>query len=211
VLTSKKLYDNQVAAWLTAYVRSKQQQIAPQAVAMLSEYIGPDLGRLTNEIDKLLLNVKPGQAIDEDLVQRLVGISKDYNIFELQRALVQRDVLKANRILHYFEANPKANPIIPNLTLLFGFFTKLLVLHQTSNPSDADFKKLGIVNSFQQKDYQLAIRNYSFQRTRDIIHLLRRADAQSKGIESGSMTEGEILRELVFLILHPIPLSAIVG
>jgi DNA polymerase-3 subunit delta len=211
VLTSKKLYDNQVAPWLTTYIRSKQQQIAPQAVAMLSEYIGPDLGRLTNEIDKLLLNVKPGQAIDEDLVQRLVGISKDYNIFELQRALVQRDVLRANRILHYFEANPKANPIIPNLTLLFGFFTKLLVLHQIGNPSDADFKKLGMVNSFQQKDAQLAMRNYSFPRTRDIIHLLRRADAQSKGIESGSMTEGEILRELVFLILHPVPLSAVVG
>jgi DNA polymerase-3 subunit delta len=211
VLTSKKLYDNQVPVWLTSYVRSKQQQIAPQAVAMLSEYIGPDLGRLTNEVDKLLLNVKPGQAIDEDLVQRLVGISKEYNIFELQRALVQRDVLKANRILHYFEANPKANPIIPNLTLLFGFFTKLLVLHQAGNPSEADYKKLGIVNSFQQKDYQLAMRNYSFQRTRDIIHLLRRADAQSKGIESGSMTEGEILRELVFLILHPVPLSAIAG
>jgi len=211
VLTSKRIYDNQVPAWLTSYVRSRQQQITGQAVAMLAEYIGPDLGRLTNEVDKLLLNLKPGQPIDEDLVQRLVGISKEYNIFELQRALVQRDVLKANRILLYFEANPKANPLIPNLTLLFGFFTKLLVLHQHANPSDADYKKLGIANSFAQKDYQLAQRNYSPERTRDIIHLIRRADLQSKGIESGSMTEGEILRELVFLILHPVPLSAVAG
>ncbi|MCC2544890.1 DNA polymerase III subunit delta [Hymenobacter sp. BT175] len=209
LVTSKKIYDNQVAAWLTAYVRSRQQQITGQATAMLAEYIGADLGRLTNEVDKLLLNLKPGQPIDEDLVQRLVGISKDYNIFELQKALVQRDVLKANRILMYFEANPKANPLIPNLTLLFGFFTKLLVLHQANNPSDADFKKLGIMNSFAQKEYQQALRGYSLQRTRDIIHLIRRADLQSKGIESGSMTDGEILRELVFLILHPVPLSAV--
>ena len=111
---------------------------------MLAEYIGADLGRLANEVDKLVLNLKPGQPIDEELVQRMVGISKDYNIFELQKALVQRDVLKANRILAYFAANPKANPLIPNLTLLFNFFTKLLVLHQAGpNPSDGVFKKPG--------------------------------------------------------------------
>ncbi|UOQ70844.1 DNA polymerase III subunit delta [Hymenobacter cellulosilyticus] len=211
VMTSKKIYDNQVPAWITSYVRGKKQQITGQATAMLAEYIGTELGRLTNEIDKLLLNVKPNQGIDEELVQRMVGISKDYNIFELQKALVQRDVLKANRILGYFEANPKANPLIPNLTLLFGFFTKLLVLHQRGNPSDADFKKLGIMNSFAQKEYSQALRVYDFGRTRDIIHLLRRADLQSKGVESGSMSDGEILRELVFLILHPVPLSAVTG
>jgi DNA polymerase-3 subunit delta len=210
VMTSKKLYDNQVAQWLTGYVRSRNSQMSSQATAMLAEYIGTDLSRLTNEVDKLLLNVKPGQTIDEELVQRLVGISKDYNIFELQKALVQRDVLKANRILTYFAANPKANPLIPNLTLLFGFFTKLLVLHQAGpNPSDGDYKKLGIMNSFAQRDYQQALRAYPPARTVDIIHLLRRADAQSKGIESGSMDEGEILRELVWLILHPVPVGAV--
>ncbi|SHJ54530.1 DNA polymerase III, delta subunit [Hymenobacter daecheongensis DSM 21074] len=211
LMTSKKVYDNHIPAFIAGYVRSRQQSIGGQATAMLAEYIGTDLGRLTNEIDKLLLNVLPGHSIDEDLVQRMVGISKEYNIFELQKALIQRDVLKANRILTYFEANPKANPLIPNLTLLFGFFTKLLVLHQRGNPSDADFKKLGIMNSFAQKDYSLAMRVYDFGRTRAIIHLIRRADLQSKGVESGSMTDGEILRELVFLILHPVPLSAIVG
>jgi DNA polymerase-3 subunit delta len=206
LMTSKKLYDNQVPQWLTANVRARGQQITGQATAMLAEYIGADLSRLANEVDKLVLNLKPGQAIDEELVQRLVGISKDYNIFELQKALVQRDVLKANRILGYFAANPKANPLIPNLTLLFGFFTKLLVLHQAGpNPSDAEFKKLGIMNSFAQKEYQQALRGYPLERVVDIIHLIRRADAQSKGIESGSMDEGEILRELVWLILHAVP------
>ncbi|OGX86990.1 DNA polymerase III subunit delta [Hymenobacter glacialis] len=206
LMTSKKLYDNQVPQWLTANVRSRGQQITGQATAMLAEYIGADLGRLANEVDKLVLNLQPGQAIDEELVQRLVGISKDYNIFELQKALVQRDVLKANRILGYFAANPKANPLIPNLTLLFGFFTKLLVLHQAGpNPGDGEFKKLGIMNSFAQKDYQQAMRAYPAERVANIIHLIRRADAQSKGIESGSMDDGEILRELVWLILHNVP------
>ena len=182
------------------------QALIGQATALLAEYIGADLSRLANEIDKLVLNLKPGQAIDEELVQRLVGISKEYNIFELQKALVQRDVLKANRILGYFAANPKANPLIPNLTLLFGFFSKLLVLHQAGpHPPDSVFKSLGIVNSFAQKEYQQALKAYPAARVIDLIHLIRRADAQSKGIESGSMDEGEILRELVWLILHPVP------
>lgn len=206
LMTSKKLYDSQVPAWLTAHVRGLGQQITGQATALLAEYIGADLSRLANEIDKLVLNLKPGQAIDEELVQRLVGISKEYNIFELQKALVQRDVLRANRILGYFAANPKANPLIPNLTLLFGFFSKLLVLHQAGpNPPDGVFKSLGIVNSFAQKEYQQALKAYPAARVIDLIHLIRRADAQSKGIESGSMDEGEILRELVWLILHPVP------
>ena len=209
LLTSKKLYDNQVPPWLGGYVRQRKQQITPGATALLAEYVGADLGRLANEVNKLLLNVKAGQPIDEDLVQRLVGISKEYNIFELQRALVQRDVLKANRILTHFAANPKANPLIPNLTLLFNFFIRLLALHQAGpNPSDGEMLKLGI-QKFAQKEYQLALRQFSPARTIELIHLIRRADAQSKGIESGSMDEGEILRELVWLILHPVPAAAV--
>lgn len=211
LMTSKKLYDSQVPAWLTAHVRGLGQQITGQATALLAEYIGADLSRLANEIDKLVLNLQPGQAIDEALVQRLVGISKEYNIFELQKALVQRDVLKANRILGYFAANPKANPLIPNLTLLFGFFSKLLVLHQAGpHPADGVYKSLGILNGFAQKEYQHALKAYPAARVVDLIHLIRRADAQSKGIESGSMDEGEILRELVWLILHAVP-AGVVG
>ncbi|AIZ63932.1 DNA polymerase III subunit delta [Hymenobacter sp. DG25B] len=209
LMTSNKIYDNQVPAWLTAYVRSKGQQITPQATVILSEYIGTELGRLTNEVDKMLINLQAGQPIDEDLVQRMVGISKEYNIFELQSALVRRDVLKANRILLYFEANPKANPLIPNLTLLFNYFSRLLALHQIPNISEADWLKFGLRFPVQRRDYQTGLKAFSFERTRDIVHLIRRADLQSKGIESGSMTDGEILRELIFLILHPVPLHAI--
>ena len=211
LMTSKKLYDNQVAPWLSNYVRSKGQQITPQATAMLSEYIGGELGRLTNEVDKMLINLLPGHSIDEDLVQRMVGISKEYNIFELQSALIRRDVLKANRILLYFEANPKNNPLIPNLTLLFNYFSRLLALHQNPNPSETDWTKLGLRSTFARRDYQTGLKVFDFHRTRDIVHLVRRADAQSKGIDSGSMTDGEILRELIWLILHPVPLHAVVG
>lgn len=209
LMTSKKLYDNQVAPWLSNYVRSKNQQITPQATAMLAEYIGGELGRLTNEVDKMLINLLPGHSIDEDLVQRMVGISKEYNIFELQSALVRRDVLKANRILLYFEANPKNNPLIPNLTLLFNYFSRLLALHQNPNPSETDWLKMGLRFPIQRKDYQTGLKVFDFHRTRDIVHLIRRADAQSKGIDSGSMTDGEILRELIWLIIHPVPLHAV--
>ncbi|MBC8083839.1 MAG: DNA polymerase III subunit delta [Hymenobacter sp.] len=211
LLTSKKLYDNQVVGWLTAYVRGKQRGITPQATALLAEYIGAELGRLTNEVDKMLLNLAPHQPIDEDLVQRMVGISKEYNIFELQSALIRRDVLKANRILLYFEANPKANPLIPNLTLLFNYFSRLLALHQLPNPTEADWKRLNLVSTFARRDYQTGLKVFSFERTRALVHLIRRADAQSKGIDSGSMTDGEILRELVWLVLHPVPLRAVIG
>ncbi|RSK49829.1 DNA polymerase III subunit delta [Hymenobacter rigui] len=212
LMTSKKLYDNQVAPWLSNYVRSKNQQITPQATAMLAEYIGGELGRLTNEVDKMLINLLPGHSIDEDLVQRMVGISKEYNIFELQSALVRRDVLKANRILLYFEANPKNNPLIPNLTLLFNYFSRLLVLHQLpGSPAEADWLKMGLRFPIQRQDYQVGLKVFDFHRTRDIVHLIRRADAQSKGIDSGSMTDGEILRELIWLIIHPVPLHAVVG
>ena len=206
LMTSKRLYDSQVPQWLAANVRSRGLQISGQATALLAESIGADLSRLANEVDKLALNLQPGQPIDEELVQRLVGISKDYNIFELQKALVQRDILKANRILAYFAANPKAHPLIPNLTMLFNFFSRLLVLHQAGpNPGDGVYKSLGILNSFAQREYQQALRAYPVARVMAIIHQVRRADAQSKGIESGSMDEEEILRELVWQILHQVP------
>ncbi|QMU28418.1 DNA polymerase III subunit delta [Adhaeribacter radiodurans] len=205
LLTTKKLYENQVPTWITGYVKSKNLQIQPKATLMLSEYIGADISRLANEIDKLALNLKPEQTIDERMVQENVGISKEYNIFELQTALIQGNVLKANRIIQYFEANPKNNPIIPNLTLLFSFFTKLLCLHASPDKSEAAISKSLGNRSFLVKEYQQAMRTFTYYRTAQIIHFIRVADLQSKGIEGGNMTDGEIMQELVFKILHPMP------
>lgn len=205
LLTTKKLYENQVPGWINGYIKTKGLQINPKATLLLSEYIGSDISRLANEIDKLTLNLKPNQTIDERMVQDNVGISKEYNIFELQTALINNDVLKANRIIQYFEANPKNNPIIPNLTLLFSFFTKLLCLHAAVDKSEAAVSKSLGNRSFLVKEYLHALRHFHYYRTTQIIHFIRVADLQSKGIEGGNMTDGEIMRELVFKILHPVP------
>ncbi len=205
LLTTKKLYDNQVPAWVTSYIKSKNLKATPQAVSMLSEFIGADLTRLANEIDKLLINLQPGQTIDERVVQENVGISKEYNIFELQSALIAQDALKANRIIQYFEANPKNNPLIPNLSLLFSFFTKLLCLHMSKDRSESGIRKELGNKGFLVKEYMQALRAYPGQRTVDIIHYIRVADLQVKGITGGDMSEADILKELVFKILHPVP------
>lgn len=205
LLTTKKLYDNQIPAWITNYVKSKGLQVTPKAVVLLSEFIGSDLSRQANEIDKLLINIKPGQPIDERVVQENVGMSKEYNIFELQTALIAQDALKANRIINYFESNPKDNPLIPSLSLLFTFFAKLLCLHQEKDKSDQNIRKSLGNRGFLVKEYLHALRVYNIQRVVDILHYIRVADLQVKGIRGGNMEEAEILRELVFKVLHPVP------
>jgi DNA polymerase III subunit delta len=205
LLTTKKLYDNQVHGWINSYLKSKGLQINPKATMLLSEYIGADISRLANEIEKLSINLKEGQTITEQMVQENVGISKDYNIFELQTALINQDVLKANRIVNYFEANPKNNPLIPNITLLFSFFAKLLGLHAAPDKSESAINRSLGNRSFLVKEYLQAMRVFHYARTVQIIGFIRQADLQSKGIEGGNMSDGEILRELVFKILHPIP------
>ncbi|RDV14827.1 DNA polymerase III subunit delta [Pontibacter diazotrophicus] len=205
LLTTKKLYDNQVPAWVTNYLKQKGVKATQPAVLLLSEFIGADLSRLSNEIDKLLINLKPGATIDERAVQENVGISKEYNIFELQSALIARDALKAHRIIQYFEANPKNNPLIPNLSLLFSFFTKLLSLHTAADKSEAGIRKSLGNRGFLVKEYMQALRVFPLQRCIDIIHFIRVADLQVKGITGGDMSDAAILRELVFKMLHPVP------
>ena len=205
LLTTKKLYDNQVPGWINGYIKGKGLQINPKATLLLSEYIGADISRLANEIEKLSINLQEGQTISEQMVQENVGISKDYNIFELQTALINQDVLKANRIVNYFEANPKNNPLIPNITLLFSFFTKLLVLHASPDKSESAISRSLGNRSFLVKEYVQAMRLFNYSCTVQVIHFIRHADLQSKGIEGGNLSDGEILRELVFKILHPIP------
>jgi DNA polymerase-3 subunit delta len=204
-LTTKKLYDNQVPGWISAYVRSKDLQISPKAVMLLSEYIGADLSRLANEIDKVALNLQPQQSIEEKLVQENIGISKEYNIFELQTALIQKNAVKASQIIRYFESDPRNNPLIPMLSLLFSFFTKLLTLHLLADKSEqAIARSLGI-RSFLVKEYLQAMRAYDVRQTVEVIHHIRVADLQAKGIDSPSLSDAEILRELVFKTMHPVP------
>ena len=201
-VTTKKLYDNQVPDWITQYVMEKGFSIERKAAFMLTEYIGNDLERLANEIDKVLINFQEKVQIDAALIQKYVGISKEYNVFELQKALTVRDVVKANRIIQYFESNPKNHPVIPMIAMLFGFYSKLLLIYHSGEKSEAGVARLLKINPFFAKEYMVAIQKYSLPLVIRNISFLRKADLQSKGIESGGLTEGQLLKELVFKLLH---------
>ena len=201
-VTTKKLYDNQVPAWIEQYMKSKGYGISPKAVQMLADSIGNDLERLANEIDKMLINFKEKVRIDETIVQRYVGINKDYNVFELQKALMIKDVVKANRIVNYFEANQKKNPIIPVIAILFSFYSKLLVAWHTKDKSERGLAAALKVSPYFVKDYLFALKNYSPDQVINNIHYIKQADLKSKGVDNISANDGQILKELVFKLLH---------
>lgn len=199
---SMKLYDNQVPAWITSQIRSRGYDIAPRACALLAEYLGSDLARIVNELEKLVINIPAGATVSEELIERNIGISKDYNVFELQSALGTRDVLKANRIIAYFAANPKQNPTVVVMTVLYGFFVKLMIYHQLNDKSRNNAASVLSVNPFFVKDYAEAASNYSLARLRQVIALLRQYDLRVKGVNNASTNDGQLLKELIYKILH---------
>lgn len=196
------LRDYELPQWIENYIRQKGYSINDRSIMMLSEYVGTNLERLTNEIGKMLINLKEGDTINEDLIQKYVGISKDYNVFELQRAISFRDPVKANRIVCYFAANAKANPIIPMIALLYSFYSKLLIFHGTKDKSDQSLASAMGVRPFALKEYKAAARNYPLGKVMQNISFLRKADLRSKGVDSGASADGEILKELVFMLMH---------
>jgi DNA polymerase III subunit delta len=202
LVESKKIYDNKLPEWVTNYFAQKKYKINPKATILLAEFVGNNLSRLANEIDKLLINIKEGTEVNEDLIEKYVGVSKEFNVFELQQALIKKDILKANRIVNYFEANPKNNPIIPIISVLFNFFSKLLLVHAAENKAESNLAKILGVNPYFVKDYIYGARTYPLSKVVNIIHYLRQSDLLSKGVDNASTTEGQILKELVFKVLH---------
>jgi DNA polymerase-3 subunit delta len=201
VFQSDLVRDYKLAQWIEDLVTEKGYRIAPQAAALMAEYLGADLSKIANEVDKLLLNITKAVTIDTDLVEKNIGISKEYNVFELQKALASRNVLKCNQIINYFADNPKSNPMVMVLANLNAYFSKVLKYHYLTNKNDAA-KELG-VNPFFVKDYELAARNYNVNKSFDVISLLREYDLKSKGVEStGNTTDGELLKELLFKMIH---------
>ncbi|SNS72022.1 DNA polymerase III, delta subunit [Ekhidna lutea] len=201
-LNAKKLYDNQVPDWIKGYCKSKKINIQDSAVMMLSENIGNNLQRLANEIEKLLLNLKEGAEIDSAMIQRYVGISKDYNIFELQKALSAMNKLKAHKIADYFAANPSNNPLVLTIYSLFSYFSKLLLIHHSSDKNDRTIASLIGVNPFFVKEYLQAARNYPLGKVVQNIKYLHEADMQSKGIGYATKKEGPVLTELVYKLMN---------
>jgi len=200
---SKKLYDNQVPGWIAGYVSKRKYRMEPKAAALLAEFLGSDLSKIANEVEKLIVAIgKEGVNITPALVEKHIGFSKDYNQFELQHALGKRDVLKANRIINYFAENPRKYPIPLTIVSLYYFFSKLLLVHYARDKSKQNLASLLKVNPFFVKDYEAAAKRYSAGKLVEIISLLRIYDMRSKGWEGNTTPEGELTRELVFKILH---------
>lgn len=203
VYESSKLRDYEINSWITGYCKSKNVGIDEKAVAMLADFLGNDLSKLVHELEKLVLT-KPAnvQRITPELVETNIGISKDYNVFELQAALISRDVVKANRIIHYFSENKKANPMVLVLAQLFKFFSELMLFHYLPDKSQGAVASELKINPYFVKDYQKASQVFGAWKTMNIISFIRDTDSRYKGIDNPSTDEGDLLKELIFKILH---------
>jgi DNA polymerase III subunit delta len=201
VIESKKIYESQVPNWIHQYIQTKNLKIEAKATQLLVEAIGADLGKLHNELDKLTLNIAENTPITEDLIEKYVGISKDYNVFELQNAFIHGNLYKAKQIADYWAANPKKQPLILTLSLLYGFFSKALIAYHQKDRSEQNLAKALKVSPYFVKDYLQLMKNYTLADMVQTISHLRKADMQIKGIEAGNSSEGEILKELMAKII----------
>ena len=201
---SAKLYENKVPEWIIGYCKEKSFGITTKAAGILAESLGTDLSRVANEIDKLLLLLPPKGEITETLVEEHTGISKDFNSFELQNAIIRQDHLKANRIVNYFEANPKNNPLVLTISTLFRYFLNLLTYHyqKKTTPNTQEMAKLLGVHPFYMKDYTDGGKVYNAMKCANVISLLREYDMKAKGVGNANISDGELLKELIFKIMH---------
>ncbi len=202
VFEAKKLYENQVPKWINEYVQNSGLKIEPQATLLLVEYLGNDLSKIANEIDKLALVLKKGDTITKKLINENIGISKDFTVFELQKALGMRNILKANRIADHFAKNLKSNPFVLTVSSLYYYFSKVLLTHYHKNAPQNELAKILKIHPFFVNEYKTAARNYSPKKLMQIISYLREYDLRSKGVNNASTPDGELLKELVFKILH---------
>jgi len=203
VFESEKLRDYEMGAWINAYCRSKNVTIDVKATQMLTEFLGTDLSKVANELDKLLLTMPANvNAITPEQVEKNIGISKDFNVFELQDALVEKNVLKANRIIRYFADNKKNNPMVMVLPQLFTLFSNLMIYHYLSDKSQQNVAAELKINPFFVKKYEMAAKNYGAWKTMNIISWIRETDARGKGVESNAVDEADLMKELIFKILH---------
>ena len=200
---SPRIRDYLIPAWIERYLMIKGIKADPSASAMLTEYLGTDLHKIVNELDKLIITLPPGEPqITTTLIEKNIGISKDYNIFELQKAIGERNILKANMIIHYFADNPKDNPITFSIASLFGFFSKLLTFHYLTDKSKNNVASVLKINPYFVKEYENSASKYNVAKTVQIISLLRTYDMKSKGYGDPGTEPGDLLKELVFRILH---------
>jgi len=202
VFESKKLYENQVADWIKRILAGKKYGIEPKAAAMLVEFLGNDLSKVNNELEKLTIILPAGSTITPKDIEENIGISKDYNVFEFRKVIGERDQLKAYRIADYFAQNPKDNPLVMTTGLVFGFFSQLLQYHGLKDKSQANVGKALRINPYFVKDYDIAARNYPMKKVSAIVAALRDVDVKSKGVGANNIPTADLLKEMLVKIFN---------
>ncbi len=203
VFESKRLYDNEIPAWVTQYVASKKMTIGQRETVLIAEYLGNDLHKIVNELDKLTINLKEGHTITTDDVQRYIGISKEYNVFELQNALALRDQKKSYQIVQHFCNNLRTNPLVVVIAALSNHFNRIYQMHFLTNANERDMMRaLGLSSAYFLKDYRRAQQAFTKVQTERVLHLLRNYDLKSKGVgRAPGCSDENLLKEMVYHIL----------
>lgn len=202
VFESAKLYENQVADWIRRVLASKKYTITPKASQMLVEFLGTDLSKINNELEKLKTLLPEGTQITPEHIEENIGISKDFNNFELRKAIGYKDVLKAQRIVKYFGDNPKDNPMVVTVGLLYNYFTQLLKLHGLKDKSPRNVASVLKIHPYFVDEYLTAYRNYQMKELSSAVSLLREFDVKGKGVGANAVSQADLLKELVAKLMH---------
>lgn len=205
VFESKKKKEYELPKFIESYLKSKEASIDPKSSSMIAEHIGSDMHRLVSELDKLLIALPANERrVTPEIVEKQIGISKDFNEFELRNAIVERNVFKANQIVNYFDKNPRATSVFKYVPLLFSYFVNLMIAHYAPNKTNERelAAYLDLKSVWGVRDYMVGLRNYSARKTLLIISKIRETDGKIKGIDAGSVSQGDLIKELIFFILH---------
>ena len=201
VYESKKLYENQVGEWIRRVLAPKDYSITPKASQMLVEFLGTDLSKINNELEKLQIILPKGSQITPELIEENIGISKDYNNFELRKAVGNKDVVKAHKIANYFGENPRDNPMVVTVALLFNFFSQLLHYHGLNDKSSRSVAAALKINPYFVNEYITAAHNYPMKKVSRVISTLREFDVKSKGVGANAVPQGDLLKELLVRVM----------
>ena len=202
IFEGKRLYENQVGDWIMKTMKSRGYSVSPKAAQMLVEFLGTDLGKIDNELQKLQLICTQGTTITPEIIEENIGISKDFNNFELRKAIGEKDSLKAHRIINYFAQNPKDNPLVVTISLLFSYFSQILQYHGLNDKSKGVVAKQLKVSPYFVSDYVTAARNYPMKKVSRAINLLQETDVKSKGVGAANISQGDLLKELLVKIMN---------
>lgn len=202
VFESKKLYENQVGDWIKRILSGKGYEIEPKANAMLVEFLGTDLGKINNELEKLQIILPKETTITPKDIEENIGFSKDFNVFELRKAIGEGNQLKAYKIAQYFSDNQKEHPIVMTIGLIFSFFVQILQYHGLKDKNPKNVAVVLKVNPFFLKDYDVALRNYPMKKVSQIVATLRDIDLKSKGVGANAIPQSDLLREMLYKIFN---------